>query len=252
MRDNVEAARDAGTNIASFSANTAYWQVRFEDAGPLARCASRRCRAGREPAGRGTRRRQRLRPRQHRRPRRPATTRSAPTARPGAATTSRGFATTTFRDAGRRAGRHGRAEQLPVGAYPGGRARGPRSSRPEPARERAVRRDVHRRRRHRVLPARGAGGQRQRRRVRRPPGLAPHLGRQPSGGDIGSQPRGLGVGRDPQGRASTPPSSAASRPGSSGWPRPFQRRPGQRARVPERRGSHLLRCPGARGPRSTP
>ena len=33
MRDNVEAARDAGVNIASFSANTAYWQVRLEDAG---------------------------------------------------------------------------------------------------------------------------------------------------------------------------------------------------------------------------
>jgi hypothetical protein len=33
MRTNLEAARDAGTNIASFSANTAYWQVRFEDSG---------------------------------------------------------------------------------------------------------------------------------------------------------------------------------------------------------------------------
>jgi len=32
--DNVKAARDAGTNIASFSANTAYWQVRYEDEGP--------------------------------------------------------------------------------------------------------------------------------------------------------------------------------------------------------------------------
>jgi hypothetical protein len=28
--DNVKAARDAGTNIASFSANTCYWQVRYE------------------------------------------------------------------------------------------------------------------------------------------------------------------------------------------------------------------------------
>jgi hypothetical protein len=37
MRDNVEAARDAGTNIASLSANTGYWQVRYENptaAGP--------------------------------------------------------------------------------------------------------------------------------------------------------------------------------------------------------------------------
>jgi hypothetical protein len=31
MRDNVEAARDAGVNLGFFSANTAYWQVRFED-----------------------------------------------------------------------------------------------------------------------------------------------------------------------------------------------------------------------------
>jgi hypothetical protein len=32
MRDNVEAARDAGTNIVSMSANTGYWQVRYENA----------------------------------------------------------------------------------------------------------------------------------------------------------------------------------------------------------------------------
>src|SRR5207244_4360201 len=31
MRDNVEAARDAGTNIVSLSANTGYWQVRYEN-----------------------------------------------------------------------------------------------------------------------------------------------------------------------------------------------------------------------------
>lgn len=31
MFDKVVAARDAGTHIASFSANTAYWQVRYED-----------------------------------------------------------------------------------------------------------------------------------------------------------------------------------------------------------------------------
>jgi hypothetical protein len=31
MRDNVEAARDAGVNLGFFSANTAYWQIRFED-----------------------------------------------------------------------------------------------------------------------------------------------------------------------------------------------------------------------------
>ena len=30
MRNNVEAARDAGTHLAFFSANTSYWQVRFE------------------------------------------------------------------------------------------------------------------------------------------------------------------------------------------------------------------------------
>jgi hypothetical protein len=30
MRANVEAARDAGTNLAFFSANTAYWQIRLE------------------------------------------------------------------------------------------------------------------------------------------------------------------------------------------------------------------------------
>lgn len=30
MRDRVEAARDAGVNLAFFSANTAYWQIRFE------------------------------------------------------------------------------------------------------------------------------------------------------------------------------------------------------------------------------
>jgi hypothetical protein len=32
MFNNVQAARDAGTNIASFSANAAYWKVRYEDA----------------------------------------------------------------------------------------------------------------------------------------------------------------------------------------------------------------------------
>src|SRR5207302_2613977 len=31
MRDNVEHARDVGINLGFFSANTAYWQVRFED-----------------------------------------------------------------------------------------------------------------------------------------------------------------------------------------------------------------------------
>ncbi|ACK73468.1 Ig domain protein group 1 domain protein [Gloeothece citriformis PCC 7424] len=31
MRDNVEAARNAGINLAFFSANTCYWRVRFED-----------------------------------------------------------------------------------------------------------------------------------------------------------------------------------------------------------------------------
>ncbi len=31
MFDNVETARNAGTNIASFSANTCYWKVRYED-----------------------------------------------------------------------------------------------------------------------------------------------------------------------------------------------------------------------------
>lgn len=31
MRQNVEAARDYGTNLAFFSANSVYWQVRFED-----------------------------------------------------------------------------------------------------------------------------------------------------------------------------------------------------------------------------
>jgi hypothetical protein len=33
MRDNVEQARDAGVNLAFFSANTAYWRVRFEPSG---------------------------------------------------------------------------------------------------------------------------------------------------------------------------------------------------------------------------
>lgn len=32
MRDHVEAARDSGTNVASFSANAGYWQVRYETA----------------------------------------------------------------------------------------------------------------------------------------------------------------------------------------------------------------------------
>ena len=31
MRDHVEAARDAGLHLAFFSANTCYWQIRFED-----------------------------------------------------------------------------------------------------------------------------------------------------------------------------------------------------------------------------
>jgi PKD repeat protein len=34
----VKAARDAGVNIASFSANTAYWQVRYEDGGRTLVC----------------------------------------------------------------------------------------------------------------------------------------------------------------------------------------------------------------------
>ncbi|MEN8165888.1 MAG: DUF4082 domain-containing protein [Pseudomonadota bacterium] len=33
IRDNVEQARDAGVNLAFFSANTAYWRVRFEPSG---------------------------------------------------------------------------------------------------------------------------------------------------------------------------------------------------------------------------
>jgi hypothetical protein len=33
MRDNVEQARDAGVNLAFFSANTGYWRVRFEPSG---------------------------------------------------------------------------------------------------------------------------------------------------------------------------------------------------------------------------
>ena len=40
MRDNVEAARNAGTNVASFSANTAYWQVRYENAAGTAAATS--------------------------------------------------------------------------------------------------------------------------------------------------------------------------------------------------------------------
>lgn len=31
MRDHVEGARDAGVHLAFFSANTAYWQIRYED-----------------------------------------------------------------------------------------------------------------------------------------------------------------------------------------------------------------------------
>jgi hypothetical protein len=33
MRDNLEAARDSGVNLAFFSSNTSYWQVRFEPSG---------------------------------------------------------------------------------------------------------------------------------------------------------------------------------------------------------------------------
>ena len=34
--NNFKAARDAGVNIASFCANTAYWKVRYEDSGRTA------------------------------------------------------------------------------------------------------------------------------------------------------------------------------------------------------------------------
>ena len=33
MRDAFDAARDSGTNLAFMGANTAYWQVRYEDGG---------------------------------------------------------------------------------------------------------------------------------------------------------------------------------------------------------------------------
>jgi N,N-dimethylformamidase beta subunit-like, C-terminal len=38
MLDNLRAARDAGTSIASFSANTAYWRARYEDGGETVVC----------------------------------------------------------------------------------------------------------------------------------------------------------------------------------------------------------------------
>lgn len=56
MRDHVEAARDAGMNLAFFSANTAYWQVRLE-ASPATGAAQRvmvchkKARRDRQPGG---------------------------------------------------------------------------------------------------------------------------------------------------------------------------------------------------------
>ena len=107
--DGVKAARDAGVNIASFSANTAYWKVRYEDGGRTLVCY--KTVQGDGSDGERPRQRQRLgpgRPAGHRRrrarrrrrsPARPTTSPRTPP-RPSA-TTARRPATRTRRAGGR-------------------------------------------------------------------------------------------------------------------------------------------------------
>ncbi len=131
--DGVKAARDAGVNIASFSANTAYWKVRYEDGERTLVCyktvegggssGSRRDQRQRLGPGRiaGHRRRRarRRRRRRHRR-RQPAEL------------------------------DHDLARQRGAARRPRGSRRRPGRSRP--AREPALRRDVRRRQRRSRLP----------------------------------------------------------------------------------------------------
>ena len=92
-----KAARDAGVNIASFSANTAYWKVRYENGdahdGLLQDRPGRRLGLAQRPCRRPTIQGRTAKPGQR-------TTRSASTARRGTADDHPENATTTFRDNG--------------------------------------------------------------------------------------------------------------------------------------------------------
>ena len=131
--NNFKAARDAGVNIASFSANTAYWKVRYEDGGRTLVCY--KTVQGDGSGGSGSRQRR---------------TTGAPTASLDTADDALGLdgvagtaddhpenSTTTFRD-------NGAPDRRPQRA-----ARRPR--RPRHAGEPALRRHVRRRQRRRQL-----------------------------------------------------------------------------------------------------
>jgi hypothetical protein len=214
MRDNMEAARDAGANIASFSANTAYWQVRLENAGRSLVCfktvQSRDVNTadagadgvndfGPDNTGRGA-----------------SDDPLGSDGRQGGVGDNPGLVTTTFRDAG---------------VAPPPQAGAPDNARPvgDPALNQEGRRTPYSASctsattttsptRSRCPGARAATASSAPTR----PGGTP---RSPATGAPSATTSWAGSGtRYPRG-ASTPPSPAASRPGLSGSPRPFQRRP---------------------------
>ena len=123
MRDNMEAARDAGANIASFSANTAYWQVRLEDAGRSLVCFKTVQSRDVNPPDGGTDGVNDFGPGNIDRPVAAGDPLGADHAQGGTGANGgqSGPGHHHLPRRGRRAGRHGRAGQLPVGAYPGGR-----------------------------------------------------------------------------------------------------------------------------------
>ena len=174
---NVKAARDAGVNIASFSANTAYWKVRYENSTRTMVCYKTVQGDGSDGSGRIT-------------PNDPGPDGAVGTAddalgldgQAGTADDRPQNSTTTFRD-------NGAPPRRPQRAAPGPRRAGH-------AREPALRRHVRRRQRQQQLPADRPGGQ-HRRRIRRrhhvaadrPPDQRPDLDRRGH--------RRLGVGRRP-------------------------------------------------------
>ena len=191
-----KAARDAGVNIASFSANTAYWKVRYEDGNRTLVCY--KTVQGGGSTGNGADQRQRLGPRRHQghRRRRP---------RP------------------RRHSRHRRRQPAELDhdlprqrrARPATPARRPAAgSAPTCPRTSCSGcmyvgdNDAH------ALPADGPGRQRQRR-VRRRPDLAQHRHLREHARPTSAQTRRLGVGRGPDPgpvpRRASPPGSSADR-----------------------------------------
>ena len=94
--NSFKAARDAGVNIASFSANTAYWKVRYENGNRTMVCYKTVQGDGSGGSGRVSAQRLGARTAWSARP----TTRSASTAQAGTADDHPENSTTTFRDNG--------------------------------------------------------------------------------------------------------------------------------------------------------